>query len=120
MESRIEYFNNATIERVRNRIIMVHMDLCKMVQKRTELNKMVAEYKKRVADLEAEINYLTAEIVESRAEIDHCEVFLLGAKKAGATNADSPIHYVNAETDETEDNSSKDVDEDDADCVEEE
>ena len=37
-----------------------------------------------------------------------------------ATNADSPIHYVKAETDETEDNSSKDVDEEDAECVEEE
>ncbi|MBR2485754.1 MAG: hypothetical protein IKB54_05345, partial [Clostridia bacterium] len=74
----------------------------------------------RVTDLETEINYLTAEVVERRAEIDHCETFLVGAKKAGATNADSPIHYVNAETDETEDNSSKDVDEDDAECVGEE
>lgn len=120
MKTRTDFFKDATIERVRNRIIMVHMDLCKMVQKRNELNKMVAEYKKRVADLETEINYLTAEIVERRAEIDHCEAFLLGAKKAGATNADSPIHYVNAETDETEDNSSKDDDEDDAECIEEE
>ncbi|MBR2485950.1 MAG: hypothetical protein IKB54_06395 [Clostridia bacterium] len=81
---------------------------------------MVAEYENRVTDLETEINYLTAEIVERRGEIDHCEAFLLGAKKAGATNADSPIHYVKAETDETEDNSSKDVDEEDAECVEEE
>ena len=120
MKTRTDFFKDATIEKVRNRIIMVHMDLRKMMQKRTELNKMVEEYKKRVADLETEINYLTAEIVDRRAEIDHCEVFLLGAKKAGATNADSPIHYVNAETDETEDNSSKDVDEDDGERVEEE
>ena len=119
MKTRTDFFKDATIERVRNRIIMVHTDLCKMVQKRNELNKMVAEYKKRVADLEAEINYLTAEIVDRRGEIDHCEAFLLGAKKAGATNADSPIHYVNAETDETEDNSGKAVEEDAADCVEE-
>ena len=36
METRTDFFKDATIERVRNRIIMVHMDLCKMVQKRNE------------------------------------------------------------------------------------
>jgi predicted nucleic acid-binding Zn-ribbon protein len=115
MDSKTDFFRDATIERVRNKIIMVHMDLCKMVQKRAELNKIVAEHKKRLADLEAEINRLTAEIVECRGEIDHCEVFLLGATRAGATNAVSPIHYINTEIEEGEEG--KDEVADDADCT---
>lgn len=120
MKKETEFFKNATIERVRNRIVLVYMDLNKKVHIRTKMMNEVCKFKKMIKEFEVKIDNLTTEIMEHRAEIDLCEVFLLGAKKAGATNADSPIHYVNAETDETEDNSNKDVDEDDAECVEEE